>query len=72
MTVSAKTLDKARHAAERHVDRRIEKIFHARLPGFQINILDIPKVFTVARKAIKAGLDDQAIGDEIVAFSVTL
>jgi hypothetical protein len=49
-------------------DARINRIYGQRCSGVQINIMDIGKVFKVAEAGIVAGMNDQTLGDVIVAY----
>lgn len=50
-------------------DSRINRLYSQRCSGVQINIMDIGKVFKVAEAGIVAGMDDQQLGDVIVAYA---
>jgi hypothetical protein len=39
------------------LDQQIEREYHARAQGKEINIMDIPKLFTYARERAAAGVD---------------
>ena len=58
--------------AERNLENRISRLYGLRCSGIQIDILDIGKVFETARKAAAEGLDDQKLGDRIVAYVETI
>lgn len=60
---------------QRAADRRIEKVYYQRMPaGFQISILDIPRVFAVGHRAIaqQTDISDAQLGDEIFEFATSL
>lgn len=57
---------------EKAIDKRIERAYYARCNGIQINVLDIGLIFAAGRKAVAEGLDDQALGDRILAIVETL
>ena len=50
------------------VDVRIEKLYHERCSGVQLNIMDLPKVWKYARSVAETGVNDVVLGDSIAAF----
>lgn len=52
----------------KHDDIRIEKAYRAGCCNIQINMMDIPKVFDVGRKAIAEGATDEALETLIRSF----
>lgn len=58
--------------AEKEIDRRIDVAYRTNCSGVSINIMDIPKVFAVGRKAILEGADDSALGLKIREFVDTI
>ena len=60
--------DRAAKKALKLAEARVESIYTARCRNVRIDIMKISKVFDVGLAAIKAGDDDQALGDKIFAF----
>lgn len=57
---------------KRDDDERINRIYRERCNGVQIGVMQIGTVFNVGKSAIQDGLDDQGIGDRIVAYVDTI
>lgn len=60
----AKRLSKS----EKITEERISRMYSSTCQGIQIDMMDIPKVFTVGRTAIANGADDALLGDTIRTF----
>lgn len=55
----------AKPLTAKKLDKEIERIYGANCAGIQIDIMDIPKVFAVGRRAYVEGRD---MKDAIVSF----
>ena len=49
-------------------EKRIEKAYYKVAYGVQINMMDIPRVFTEGEKALAAGADDAALEKVVADF----
>ncbi len=58
-------MTRAEKMAQKKQDKQIEQVYYANCSGIQINMMDIPRVFDVGRRAIASGVD---LKQAIVAF----
>lgn len=54
--------------AEKEIDARITRAYGRACDGVQIPILDIPKVWTIARRSVAAGVTDATLEADIADF----
>jgi len=64
--------DRAKKREQEKIDKRVERVYYATCSGVQIDIMDIPKVFAVGRKAIEAGADDDELALAICKYVATI
>ncbi len=55
--------------ASRREDARINRIFNARCSNIQLPIMETIRIFKVGREAIAEGVDDQVLGDKMLAYA---
>lgn len=59
---------KTQTKAERLADRRVEEAYRRHCCGFQINIMDLAKVFAFGRRAVAQGQDDDELGASLRVY----
>lgn len=53
-------------------ETRVSRLYGQRCSGVQIPIMETCKVMSIGLQALRAGLDDTAIGDRIAAYVQTI
>jgi hypothetical protein len=57
-----------RRVSDKAVDQRIDKVYREHCAGMQIDVMRIGGLFNMARKMIRHGCSDDALGECMLAY----